>query len=70
MGNFVAAWIAIQLVILASSTFSIHNKILDKSYKCVQQDKIDEVTTALVLPLLAFVNTSEVDEYCREQLND
>lgn len=67
MKDIFIIWIAWQLMVCGMVVVDTSNKMLDGSYECPKDTKISKIWGAL-FPLVAFVPTNEIDEYCNKNL--
>lgn len=64
MKDLFIIWIIMQLILIGIGMASIHNQIVDKTLKCVKDEKISEWWTAFI-PLVVFIpDTTELTDYC------
>lgn len=60
-------WITVQLLVIAFAVISIHNEVLDNTYKCVGSEHISLWVSAVV-PLAVFVpEQTLVEDYCNNK---
>ena len=67
MKELLATWIIFQLFTIGWAMASIHNQIVDGTYKCVDKNKKISRLSGAIFSLALFIPTdamSELNKYC------
>ena len=67
MKDILTTWIVVQLFIIGWAMASIHNEIIDGTYKCADQNKKISRLSGALFSLALFVPTDampELNKYC------
>ena len=66
MKELFIVWITFQLIMIGVASSSIHNDMVNKTFKCHEREKIPLVFGA-IFPLAVFADTTaKVRDYCSD----